>query len=147
MFGEVLQATTPRRITGVTRTQSSLGLGNNKVLRCRIGIKFGLGNAKAVAKKAAVRLLLGTNACSHLRPENHRAIIAEVDNLASWVVAEKVAITGWLPSPCLLDVMDDGAYRYLRILMPVVWTTMLFPVGVVAIGGGTTITHYSPCKN
>jgi hypothetical protein len=55
MFWEVLQATTPRRVAGVTRTQSSLGLGNNKILRCRIGMKIGLGNTKAIAKEAVVR--------------------------------------------------------------------------------------------
>jgi hypothetical protein len=39
-----------------------------------------------------------------------------------------------------------GAYRYLRMFMPVAWATMLFRVRLVATGGGTAITHGSPCK-
>jgi hypothetical protein len=110
-------------------------------------MKINLGNTKAIAKEAVVRSVLRANAGSHLRPENHRVIIAEVDNLASGVVAEKVSMSGWLPSPCFLDVMDDGAYRYFGIFKPVAWTTMLFRMGIVATGGGTAIAHGSPCKN
>ena len=108
---EVFQATAPRWVTGVTRTLSGFGLGNNKVLRLWIDGEIGLGNSEAVTQEAGVREFLDANQRSQLRLENRRTIIAKIDNVTSRVVTEKVPMAGWLPSPRILDVMGDGSYR------------------------------------
>ena len=57
IFGlvEVFQTTPPRWVTGVARTLSGFGLGNNKVLRCWIDGEIGLGHSEAVTQEAGVR--------------------------------------------------------------------------------------------
>ena len=114
IFGllEVFQATTSRWVTGVTRALSGFGLGNNKVLRHWIDGEIGLGNSEAVTQEAGVRGFLDANKRSQLRLENRRAIITEIDNVASRVVTEKIAMASRLPSPRILDVMGDGSRRH-----------------------------------
>lgn len=109
---KVFQATPPRWVTGITRTLSGFGLGNNKVLRRWIDGEIGLGNSEAITQEAGIRGFLDAKKRSQLRLENRRTIIAKIDNVTTGVVTEKITVAGWLPSPCVFDVMGDGTHRY-----------------------------------
>ncbi len=78
-----------------------------------------------------------------LRLENGRAVITEIDDLANWIVTEKIPPPRWLPGPCILDVMSDGSHRYLRILMPIDGTALFFRMGTITTSGKTTFAHDS----
>ena len=52
---KIFQATTSRWVSDVTRTLSSFGLGDNKVLRRGTGREIGLGHSEAVTQEAGVR--------------------------------------------------------------------------------------------
>jgi hypothetical protein len=104
---------------------------------------IGLRDSETIAQKAIIRRFLGTDMRSQLRLEYRRTVIAEIDNLADRVIAEKVPTTSRLPSPCILDVMDDGSHRYLWVLLPVTRTTILIRMANSATRGRTAIAHDS----
>lgn len=103
--------------------------------------KISLANAKAVTQRHVVRFLLRREARAHLRLENGRTIITEIDHLAGRVVAEKIAFGGRLPTPSILNVMSNSSRQHFRIFAPIDGATMLLGMVVVTTGRATAVVQ------
>lgn len=139
---EVIQATAPRWITGLARTQTRSCLRRHEVLRCRVLLKIFFADTEAVTQEAVARIVLHSYSRAQLRLENCRPVFTEIHDFARRVAAEEITGGRWQPFPRCHDMLCNGSSRHFRTFAPIHRARSLPRVAPFTCGRAAAVAHF-----
>ena len=88
-------------------------LRQHKGLGVRITLRIGFADPEAIANQGLVRFFLDPDRRTYLWLEDDRVVVPKIDDFACGVFTEEIALVRVSGSPRRLNVVGDGARRYL----------------------------------
>ena len=104
-------------------------------------MRIGFADPEAIANQGLVRFFLDPDRRTYLWLEDDRVVVPKIDDFACGVFTEEIALVRVSGLPRFLNVVGDGARRYLCIRKSIDRTTMLFRGCRFFIRLGAAITH------